>query len=69
MEKIVVFTDHSEGSERCDMLHASLFLLFPECEIQIISKQSQCFGKVPLTQEAVVPKKWKNKNGNHLNEK
>jgi len=63
MEKIVVFTDHSEGSERCDMLHASISLLFPECEIQIISKQSRRFGNVPLTQEAAVAKKGKYLNG------
>lgn len=69
MEKIVVFTDHSEGSERCDMLHASISLLFPECEIQIISKQWQNFENVPLTQEAAGAKKGKNKNSKHLNER
>jgi hypothetical protein len=35
VDKIVILTGHSEGSEGYDRLNALFTMLFPECKIQI----------------------------------
>ncbi len=51
MDKIVILTGHSEGSEGYDRLNALFTMLFPECKIQIISMWTESFGNVPVAPE------------------
>ena len=67
VEKIVVITGHSEGSEGYDRLNASLTMLFPECEIRIISVQTESYGNVPADSEPAAAEKGKKKNGKYSN--
>jgi len=48
LEKIVIVTDHPEED---DSLIACLRMLFPECEIQIFSRQEQSLGDAPVVPE------------------
>jgi hypothetical protein len=41
MKKIVILTSDFEGSERYLMLNKLLTTLFPECEIQILTRSSE----------------------------
>lgn len=43
MKKIVILTDHPE---RGNMLIACLHILFPECEVQVLSKRMEILGDV-----------------------
>lgn len=50
MEKIVLLTDYPE---KFDSLIAHLNMLFPECEIQVCSKQIAEFQNTPATLESL----------------
>ena len=60
MDKVVIITGHSEESERYDMLNSLIAVLFPECEIQIISTGTEGLGTVPRTSESAISKKGEN---------
>ena len=60
MDKIVCLTGHSEGYDR---LNACFTMLFPECEIRIISVQAESYGNVPAASEPAAAEKGKKKNG------
>ena len=64
MDRIVIVTDSSEEN---DMLITCLRMLFPECEIQIVSSRTESPGDVPeaLGHDAV--DKGGEKNGKYLN--
>jgi hypothetical protein len=51
VDKIVILTGHSEGSEGYEKLKALFTILFPECEIQIISIQPESPGNAPVDSE------------------
>ena len=56
MKKIVVIIDSSERSESYEMLNACLTLLFPECEIEIVSngrKALEMYRKLQMLQSLV----------------
>ena len=65
MDKVVIITGHSEGSEGYDILNSLIARLFPECEIQIISTGTEGLGNVPRTSESAISKKGENKNEKH----
>ena len=65
VDKIVVVTGESGGDER---LISFLRMLFPECEIQIVSWQpATSFGDVPVDLESSAQNKEGERNGKHLN--
>ena len=65
MDKIVVATGESGGDESSI---ASLRMLFPECEIQIVScRPATSFGVVPVDLESNAQNKEGERNGKHLN--
>ncbi len=66
MDKILILTGHSEGSEGYEKLKALLTMLFPECEVQIISARTQSFGHVPVASEPAINDKGGTKNGRHF---
>jgi len=43
MKKIVILSD---DPERVDMLIVNMHILFPECEIQVLSKRMEILGDV-----------------------
>ena len=65
MDKIVILTGDSQGNDR---LTACLDMLFPECEVQILSRRTEYFGHVPVAPEPVSTNKGRGKkNGKHSN--
>ncbi len=64
MDKIVIVTDHCEGNVS---LIAYLRMLFPECEIQVLSRQKERFVDFPVAPEHALAYKGGKKNGKHLN--
>jgi hypothetical protein len=62
MEKIIILTGDSQGNGR---LIACLGMLFPECEIQILSRRTESFGHVPVAPEPISTNKGGKKNGEH----
>jgi hypothetical protein len=62
VDKIVILTDHSEGD---DKLIACLSMVFPECEIQILSRRTEDFGDVRVAPEPLSTQKEGKKNGKH----
>ena len=68
MNKIVILTGHSEGSEGHKKLKTLLAMLFPECEIQISSIRTESFIRdVPGDPEPTTDDKGETKNGKHFN--
>jgi hypothetical protein len=61
--KIVVLSDQSEGNEG---LIASITMLFPECEIQILSKGREGAGDLPLAQGPGTFRKGEDVNDKHI---
>ena len=45
MERIVICCEYSEGVER---LIAVAKVIFPECDIQVLSRQRERYGNMPL---------------------
>jgi len=48
MDKIIILTRHAEADDR---LIECLAMLFPECEIQIRSRQTKSLGNLPVAPE------------------
>jgi hypothetical protein len=68
VNKILILTGHSEGSEGHKKLKTLLTMLFPECEIQISSMGTERFIKdVPADPEPITDDKGGTKNGKHFN--
>jgi hypothetical protein len=68
VNKIVILTGHSEGSEGHKKLKTLLTKLFPECEIQISSVRTERFIRdVPVEPDPTTDDKGGTKNGKHFN--
>ena len=63
MDKIVIFCSRSEENER---LIASIGMIFPECEIQVLSNGMDRNGDVPLGPEPGTLKNGGKTNGTYL---
>lgn len=64
MDKIVICCRYSEENER---LIASIRMIFPECEIQVLSNGMDRNGDVPLGPEPVTLENGGKTNGTCLN--
>lgn len=68
MNRILILTGYSEGSEGHKKLKTLFTMLFPECEIQIISiRTERCERNVPGDPEPTTEDKVGTKNGKHFN--
>lgn len=62
MDKIVVIADHSEGNQQ---LVKCLKLLFPECEIEVVSKRTEHIKDISLSPGAAYKDKKGKKSGKY----
>jgi len=62
VDKIIILTRHAEADDR---LIACLAMLFPECEIQIRSRQTKSLGNLPVAPEPASTDKGGKKNGKY----
>ena len=63
MDKIIILTGDSEGNDR---LIACLSILFPECDIRSLSRQTESCGDVPVAPEPACTDEGEKKNGKYL---
>jgi hypothetical protein len=63
VDKIVICRRYSEENER---LIASIRMIFPECEIQVLSSRMERYGDIPLSPEPVTLENGEKANGIYL---
>jgi len=64
MEKIVILND---ASEEDNILIACLRILFPQCEILVLSRCTETLGKLPVAKKSTTVDEVRKKNGHHPN--